>query len=132
MSKIDLPGREDREFSDGYLREFDMALLTMHPAQRPGYLESAYVQTMECCFEAVFLREMAKMLLKWGTEKHSFVAHARKLLKRAEKIEEGGGDIGQQHALPGAELPSLRGSSHALVENVLASPPMPLTNSEKE
>jgi hypothetical protein len=132
MSNFNRVGREDHEFADGYLREFDTALLTMHPAQRAGYLESAYVQTLAGPYQADFLRQLARLLLKWSSSKRSFASHAHKLEQRAELIEAEAVNEPGQNSVTESDVRDLRGSSHTLVSKVLSSPPGPLNEEERE
>lgn len=128
MSRINVPDGAEVTFRDSYLREFDTALLSMHPAERAGYLENAYITALQGRFAPEFLREMAQLLKKWGTRRSSFESHAQKLLALAEKIEQlPAGRDADERADSGVY--DLRGNSHALVNKVLSSPPGPISDS---
>ncbi len=130
MTRLSEGQKGEITFQDSYLREFDTALLSMHPAERAGYLETAYVETMRGRFGADFLRQMATLLLKWSNEKRSFANHARKLQEMADGAEDPAAWEREQ-GLADSDIRDLRGDSHSLVNKVLSSPPGPMPDVEQ-
>jgi len=70
------------EFRHPHLRELDTLLMSLYPAKRAAFLQSAYVNAMKGNYERDFIVQLAGLLKKWSTEKHSFAGEAEKLLAK--------------------------------------------------